>query len=128
LFTPDNKASSVVQWSFDIQRELRWSTIMTVGYVGSKTSHIDNTIPNFNSPATPSTNTDFNSRRPWQAYISRGESDQARLLGNIRYLDSFADSNYEALQVQVQKRYTRGFTARLAYTFGKALAEGYCRH
>ncbi|MEX2262302.1 MAG: TonB-dependent receptor [Bryobacteraceae bacterium] len=127
-FTPDNKASSVVQWSLDIQRELPWSTILTAGYVGSKTSHIDNTISNFNSPATPSTDTDFNSRRPWQAYVSRGEGDQARLLGNIRYLDSFANANYHALQVQVQKRYSNGFTAGLAYTFSKALGEGYGRN
>jgi hypothetical protein len=127
-FTPDNKASSVVQWSFDIQRELPRETIVTVGYVGSKTSHLDNTIGNFNSPATPSPNTDFNSRRPWQAYVSRGEGNQARLLGNIRYLDSFANASYHALQVQVQKRYSNGFTAGLAYTFGKALGEGYGRN
>jgi hypothetical protein len=126
-FTPDNRASSVWQWSFDIQRELPSKTILTVGYVGSKTSHIDNTIPNFNSPH-PSTNTDFNSRRPFQAYVSRGEGDQARLLGNIRYLDSFANANYHALQVQAQKRYSHGFTAGLAYTFGKALGEGYGRN
>jgi hypothetical protein len=126
-FTPDNRASSVWQWSFDLQRQLPWSTIITVGYVGSKTSHIDNTVPNFNSP-TPSTNTDFNSRRPFQAYISRGEGDTPRLLGNIRYLDSFANSNYHALQTQVQKRYSNGFTAGLAYTFSKALGEGYGRN
>jgi hypothetical protein len=126
-FSPDNKASSVVQWSFDIQREFPGAIILTVGYVGSKTSHIDNTISNFNSP-TPSTNTDFNSRRPWQAYVSRGEGDQARLLGNIRYLDSFANANYNALQVQAQKRYGRGITAGLAYTYGKALGEGYGRN
>jgi hypothetical protein len=126
-FTPDNRASSVWQWSFDIQRELPWSTILTVGYIGSKTSHIDNTIPNFNSP-DPSTNTDFNSRRPFQAYVSRGEGDVARLLGNIRYLDSFANANYHALQIQAQKRYSHGFTTGLAYTYGKALGEGYGRN
>lgn len=126
-FSPDNKASSVVQWSFDIQRELPAKTIVTVGYVGSKTSHLDNTISNFNSPG-PSTNTDFNSRRPFQAYVSRGEGNQARLLGNIRYLDSFANASYHALQVQVQKRYSQGFTAGLAYTYGKALGEGYGRN
>lgn len=126
-FTPDNRSSSVWQWSFDVQRELPLSTIVTIGYVGSKTSHLDNTIGNFNSP-TPSTNTDFNSRRPFQAYVSRGEGNQARLLGNIRYLDSFANANYHALQVQVQKRYSHGFTSGLAYTFGKALGEGYGRN
>ncbi|MBS1826925.1 MAG: TonB-dependent receptor [Acidobacteria bacterium] len=50
LMIPDNKASNYVQWSFDIQRQIPWHTILTVGYVGSKTSHLDNTVPNFNSP------------------------------------------------------------------------------
>jgi hypothetical protein len=49
-------------------------------------------------------------------------------LGNIRYLDSFANASYHALQVQAQKRYSNGFTAGLAYTFGKALGEGYGRN
>lgn len=126
-FTPDNRASSVWQWSFDIQRELPWSTIVTIGYVGSKTSHIDNTVSNFNSPS-PSTNTDFNSRRPYQAYVSAGEGNAARLLGNIRYLDSFGNASYHAMQMQVQKRYSHGVTAGLAYTFSKALGEGYGRN
>jgi hypothetical protein len=95
LFTPDNRASSVWQWSFDIQRELPANVFLTVAYVGSKTSHIDNTVSNFNAP-DPSPDTDINRRRPYQAYVSRGEGDQARLLGNIRYLDSFANGNYTA--------------------------------
>jgi hypothetical protein len=127
LFPPDNKASSVVQWSFDIQRALPANTFLTVAYVGSKTSNIDNTVPNFNNP-DPSTNTDFNSRRPWQAYVSRGEGDQARLLGNIRYLDSYANGNYHGLQVQAEKRYSHGLTVGLAYAYSKALGEGYGRN
>jgi hypothetical protein len=127
LFPPDNKSSSVVQWSFDVQRALPYKVFLTVGYVGSKTSHIDNTVPNFNSP-DPSTNTDFNSRRPFQAYVSQGEGNQPRLLGTIRYLDSYANANYNALQVHAQKRYSRGFTAGVAYVYGKALGEGYGRN
>ncbi len=127
LFPPDNKSSSVVQWSFDVQRALPYKIFLTLGYVGSKTSHIDNTVPNFNSP-DPSTNTDFNSRRPFQAYVSQGEGNQPRLLGTIRYLDSYANANYNALQVHAQKRYNRGLTAGIAYVYGKALGEGYGRN
>ncbi|MBK9169948.1 MAG: TonB-dependent receptor [Bryobacterales bacterium] len=124
---PDNKASNYIQWSFDIQRQLPFNTILTVGYVGSKTSHLDNTVPNFNNP-DPSPDTDINRNRPWQAYVSRGEGDQARLLGNVRYLDSYANATYHALQVQAQKRYSHGMTLGLAYTYGKALGEGYGRN
>jgi len=127
LMVPDNKASHYVQWSFDIQRQLPWGTILTVGYVGSKTSHLDNTVPNFNSP-DPSPDTDINRRRPYQAYVSAGEGNEARLLNNIRYLDSFANASYHALQVSAQKRYSHGVTLGLAYTYSKSLGEGYGRN
>ncbi|MGH9628692.1 MAG: hypothetical protein ACRD7E_10190, partial [Bryobacteraceae bacterium] len=124
---PDNKASSYVQWSLDIQRQLPWGTILTVGYVGSQTTHLDNTVPNFNSP-DPSPDTDINRRRPYQAYVSAGEGDEPRLLNNIRYLDSHANASYHGLQVQAQKRYSHGVTLGLAYTYSKALGEGYGRN
>ncbi len=127
LMVPDNKASNYIQWSFDIQRQLPWGSILTVGYVGSKTSHLDNTVPNFNSP-DPSPDTDINRRRPYQAYVSAGEGNTARLLNNIRYLDSYANASYHALQVSAQKRYSHGITLGLAYTYGKALGEGYGRN
>lgn len=124
---PDNKASHYIQWSFDIQRSLPWSTILTVGYVGSKTSHLDNTVPNFNTPG-PSPDTDINRRRPYQAYVSAGEGNTARLLNDVRYLDSYANASYHGLQVQAQKRYSHGITLGLAYTFSKSLGEGYGRN
>jgi hypothetical protein len=124
---PDNKASNYIQWSIDVQRQLPWSTILTVGYVGSKTSHLDNTVPNFNSP-DPSPDTDINRRRPFQAYVSAGEGDQPRLLNDIRYLDSYANASYHGLQVQAQKRYSHGVTLGLAYTYSKSLGEGYGRN
>ncbi|MBL8290276.1 MAG: TonB-dependent receptor [Bryobacterales bacterium] len=124
---PNNKASHYIQWSFDIQRSLPFSTILTVGYVGSKTSHLDNTVPNFNTPG-PSPDTDVNRRRPYQAYVSAGEGNTARLLNDVRYLDSFANASYHGLQVQAQKRYSHGVTLGLAYTFSKSLGEGYGRN
>lgn len=127
IFPPDNKSSSAVQWSLDIQRSLPLNIILSVGYVGSKTSHLDNTWANFNSP-DPSTNTDINGRRPYQAYVSAGEGNAPRLLGAIRYLDSYANASYHALQVHAEKRYSAGLTAGFSYTYGKALGEGYGRN
>jgi hypothetical protein len=127
LMVPDNKASHYVQWSFDIQRQLPWNTILTVGYVGSQTSNLDNTVSNFNNP-DPAPDTDINRRRPFQAYVSAGEGNVPRLLGNIRYLDSYASASYHGLQVQFQKRYSSGLTLGLAYTYSKSLGEGYGRN
>jgi len=127
LMVPNNKASNHVQWSLDIQRELPWNSSLTVGYVGSKTSNLDNSIGNFNNP-DPTSNTDLNSLRPYQAFIGQGEGNVARGLGNIRYLDSFGNGSYHGLQTSFEKRYSNGLTMGLAYTYSKSLGEGYGRN
>ena len=49
LTTPsDQKTGDVWKWSFDIQRELVFDTALTVGYVGSKGSHVGNSMRNYN--------------------------------------------------------------------------------
>ncbi len=127
VMPPDNKTTNHVQWSLDIQRSLPWKTQLTVGYVGSKTSHLETSISNFNSP-DPSLDTDFNRRRPWQAFLGQGEGNQPRGLGAIRYLDSYANGFYHGLQVSAEKRTGSGLTVGLAYTYSKALGEGYGRN
>jgi hypothetical protein len=124
---PDNRNSNHVQWSLDIQRALPFNTFLTVGYVGSKTSHLDNNISNFNSP-DPSPDTNVNARRPWQAYVSQGEGNVVRGLGEIRYLDSYANGSYHGLQTSVEKRYSKGLTYGISYVYSKSLGEGYERN
>jgi hypothetical protein len=127
MFPPDNRYTNTVQWSLDIQRALPWSTLLTIGYIGSKTSHMDNSVQNFNSP-DPSPDTDINRRRPYQAYVSQGEGNQARPLGTLRYMDSYSNSSYHGLQTTVERRYSGGLTFGLSYAYSKALGEGYERN
>ena len=127
LMPRDNKQSTHVQWSFDIQRQLPWNSFLTVAYIGSKTSHIEINEAGFNDP-DPSPNTDINSRRPYQAYVSQGDSNNANLLGRIRYLDSYANGTYNGLQNSLEKRYSSGFTVTVNYTFSKSIGEGYERN
>ena len=65
---PDRQERDVWQWSFDIQRELRGNMSLTVGYVGSKTSHSANSYENFNG-ALPSPDTNFQNRRPLRQFL-----------------------------------------------------------
>ncbi|MBM3737213.1 MAG: TonB-dependent receptor [Acidobacteria bacterium] len=127
VMPPDNRSTNHVQWSFDVQRSLPWKSVLTVAYIGSKTSHLDNNLSNFNSP-DPSTNTDIDSRRPYQWYVDQGNGLTPRRLGSIRYLDSYANGYYHGLQVHADKKYSNGFTIGLAYTYSKALGEGYGRN
>ncbi len=120
MVPPDFKQMTVWQWSFDIQRQLPLQSVLTVGYVGSKSTHIANSIANYNSPQ-PSSDTGIDARRPIQRYFDSGTVYD---LGTIRYLDSYANGNYHGLQVTAEKRYTAGFTFGLSYTYSKALGEG----
>jgi hypothetical protein len=121
---PDQKDGDVWKWSFDIQRELPYSTALTVGYVGSKGSHVGNSIGNFNSP-DPSPNTNFQARRPYQQFYDPATPNLGvQALGNIRYIDSYGESFHHGLQMKVDKRFGRGIAFGASYTFSKTHGDG----
>ena len=121
---PDRKDGAVWKWSFDIQRDLGFKTVATVGYVGSKGTHVGNSIGNYNSPG-PSANTNIQSRRPYQQFYDAALPELGiQALGNVRYLDSFGESFYHGLQVKVDRRFSNGLAGGFAYTYAKAHGDG----
>ncbi len=126
VLNPENFQPVVYQWSLDVQRRLPGDLTLNVGYVGSKTAHLDNTVE-FNSP-DPAFNTassSLQSRRPVQFVIDDGVQ---RPLTRLRWLDSGANAWYQGLQTTLQKRFARGFAFSLAHTWSKSLMEGYGRN
>ncbi|MGH9338493.1 MAG: TonB-dependent receptor domain-containing protein [Acidobacteriota bacterium] len=121
---PDRKNSSHWTWTFDVQRQLPLDTVLTVGYVGSKTSHVPNSIGNWNA-ADPSPDTNFQSRRPIQQFHDPLRPEvPVRTLGAIRFLDSGANAWYNGLTFSLDKRFSNGLAYGLAYTYSQALGEG----
>jgi len=116
------------QWSLGIQRQLPWQSVLDVGYVGSKGVHIDNTVE-FNNPdpGLSSLPTTPQQRRPYQ-FVIDGPGGLIRPLSRIRFLDSGGNSWYHGLQVGYQKRFSRGLTGSVAYTYSKSEGEGYGRN
>ena len=102
---PDVKDGDVWKWNFDLQRELPGSIAWTIGYVGNKGSHNGNSIGNYND-ALPSSNTDVQSRRPYQQYYDPALPQFGiQTVSTIRYLDSYGNSFYHALQTKIDKRF-----------------------
>jgi hypothetical protein len=121
---PDYRDSDVWKWSLDIQRELPANIIVTVGYAGSKGTHIGNSIGNFNQPA-PSSNTNVQSRRPYQQFFDPATPQLGvQTLADIRYIDSYGESFYHGLQTKLDKRFSKGLTMGVAYTFSKTHGDG----
>ena len=117
---PNHRSPNQWQWSLDIQRELPLATALTVGYVGSKSTNVGNTVANFNSP-DPSPDSNFQRRRPFQLFYDDGRIQD---LGGLRLIDSFANGSYHGLQVSLEKRYSHGLVYGLSYAFSKSLGEG----
>ena len=125
---PDNFEPRIYQWSFGVQRRLPWESVLDVSYVGSKGTHVDNTVElNNPDPGLSSLPTTPQQRRPYQ-YVTDGFGGPVRPLSRIRFLDSGANSWYHGLQVNWQKRVTHGLMANVAYTWSKSEGEGYGRN
>ena len=93
------------QWFFDIQRELGFDTLLTIGYNGSSTSQIPGGIQ-VNRPLTP----DANVR--WQDRKFRPFFNNVNLNGAV-----FLNQNYNSLTVKAEKRFTAGFTFLSSFTW-----------
>src|SRR6185503_16141051 len=122
---PANNQPYVTQWSLDVQRRLPFDTVLSVGYVGNKGTHIDQTVE-LNAPA-PSILANPNGRRPIPSFVD-GFGGPVRALNRLRWLSSDGNSWYHALQVNAQKRFSKGLQLNVAYTYSKAEGEGYGRN
>jgi len=93
------------QWNFNIQQALGKDAMLQAGYIGNRGVHLDGTY-NLNRlfPGT--------SLRPYQSF------------GNITMTRNDLISNYNALQISARKRFSRGFTFNVNYTWSHTLDEG----
>jgi hypothetical protein len=122
--SPELKDGDVWKWSFDIQRELPLNSALTVGYVGSKSSQIQNSMNNFNSPE-PSFDSRVQLNRPWQRFFDTAVPELGvQTLGGVRYLDTGANSFHHGLQVKFDKRYSHGLALGVGYTWSKTHGDG----
>ncbi|HYZ85895.1 MAG TPA: TonB-dependent receptor [Bryobacteraceae bacterium] len=115
--------NSIWQWTFEVERAIFKDTVIGIGYVGSKTSHLDYSYRNWNTP--PPGLGDIQSRRPYPFYVDSRDPNTLLPLGIVRRLDTSKNANYNALQIRAEKRYSAGFVFNASYNFQKALGTGY---
>lgn len=121
---PDRQERDNWQWSFDLQRELPYQMSLTVGYVGSKTSHSANSYENFNG-ALPSMDSNFQARRPIRQFYDPSQPAKGvQTLGRIFAFDSYSNQHYHGLQTKLERRYSKGLTFGVSYTYSKANGDG----
>ena len=113
------------QFNLTLQREFGRSTVASVGYVGTKGTHLIDSrninqaiyIPGVDANGVPlSTPFNVESRRPSQLYHLTPTP-----VSSIDQIGSGASSIYHSLQATVNRRLSRGFSVLGAYTWSKSI-------
>ncbi len=107
---PDKIRRGYIQsWNLFVERKLPSDFIVDVGYVGTQTTH---QLADLNVNAAPGPGLG----RPGQPFFAK----YGRVNGILLW-DGFLSSNYHALQVALNRRFTRGIFVKGAYTWSKAI-------
>jgi hypothetical protein len=107
----------VQSWNLNVQREVRPGFGVTIGYFGSKGTHL-RLSRNLNQTFL---NAALNPVRPFPSLSSGSPiAPNVRLL-NITFREATGNSNYNALWVTANKRLSRGLQFNASYTFSKSI-------
>ncbi len=109
----NNKPTYSEQFNLQVEQTFHQQTVLKLGYVGSATHRTDYSgVANGATIAAPGTVDEVNARRPYP-YESTFEWDE--FTGN---------ANYNALQVELEHRYTNGLQFLVSYTWSKSIDLG----
>lgn len=145
-FAKEGKIPTIYSYSLGLQRDIGFKTVVDIAYVATLSRHLSrnhnlNAIPygttftreaqDFERPEYQGVSQDIEPglpdvyRRAGYNYSGRW-AKRANFLrpypgfGNINYREFTATSNYHSMQLSVRRRFARGFTFGLAYTWSKA--------
>ncbi len=139
FYSRDTVTPYAAQWNFSIQRELPKSLLFDIGYTGSRGLKFPfdnqlNTLPT----ATLALGNSLRDTvaNPFFGQISNGilstaTISRAQLLRPFPQYDgvnaiqtSIANSSYHALEMKLEKRYAKGLTLLVSYTYSKNIDLG----
>ncbi len=113
---PDAYTPTILTWTFKVEQQIAPNTALTVGYTGSHGYHEMLSL-DANEPF-PNHLADGTIHYPKNAPLSNPK------LANTTSWFSEGVSSYNALTVDVNRRFSNGFQLRGAYTFSKSLDDG----
>lgn len=126
---PNFTDAYAMNYNLNIQRELPGAMVLQVGYVGSQGRHLQlvteaNPISPAGTAACAADPTCI-SQRAFQSVFFPTHSLYApgNIFASVGLQDSAGNSNYNSLQVQLQKRLTHGLMFQASYTWAHSLGD-----
>jgi hypothetical protein len=125
IFDKNFQLPTIYLWNLTLERQFGKSLLVRAGYVGNKGTHLFGTADQESGlfQANPAIYTPGNN--PDGTPISTPENEQQRRLypsfGFVNTIDSAINSNYNGLQLTVEKRFGSGLSLLANYTWSKEL-------
>jgi hypothetical protein len=121
-FERDYSPPRMYNWSFGIQRNVGFGTVLDVSYVGTVGRFLRqrrnlNAVPYGTNFLPSSIDTTVAGNRPLSANFLR----PLRGHGDISYIEFSSNSNYHSLQTHVNRRFTQNLMFGLSWTWSKAM-------
>jgi hypothetical protein len=111
-YQPNWKPANVMNWNLTVEHQVSTDVLLRLGYVASKGTHLAyNTDVNAPLPSPAATADNEDARRPFQQYQQ------------ITQDTSGANSSYNSLQVEVDKRFSHNVTLSANYTWSRSIDE-----
>jgi hypothetical protein len=109
------------QWSFGVQREILKDMVLDLSYKGASSRNLPLQWF-FNQPTFSATAPNFQSLDPAANPYLRRKFDNFTIGSNI--VANVLKSNYNAMTLKVEKRFSKGYSFLSGYTWSKALDQG----
>ncbi|MGH9313316.1 MAG: carboxypeptidase regulatory-like domain-containing protein [Vicinamibacterales bacterium] len=119
-FELETHTPRLYSYTAGVQHDIGWDTVVDVAYVGSKTRDLLQTrninlvpyaarfAPANQDPTRPGNPLPDNFFRPYPGY------------GDINFFENTGIADYDALQLQINRRFTRGLQFGVAYTLSRS--------
>lgn len=111
-YNPTDTLPYSFQWNLGVQREIGFSTVLDISYVGSRSAHLSRSVP-ANNPTI---------ERARDVVVNRVPIQQLRPFPTYSGFNAmFYDANaiYNSLQVKATRRFSAGLSIDANYTFSK---------
>jgi hypothetical protein len=124
---PAGKLPTVTSYSLGVQRDIGFRTVLDVAYVGNQSHHNPQTtninllppgtrfLASSQDPTRPGNPLPDNFLRPYPGF------------GDIQIASRTGNTSYNAMQLQANRRFTRGMSYGVSWTWSKAMTDGNTR-
>ncbi|MGH9446121.1 MAG: carboxypeptidase regulatory-like domain-containing protein, partial [Terriglobia bacterium] len=121
LWDPNVEPDTVQQWNFSIEHQFPSQMLLSVGYIGQHGTNLMSPMPYLQERLPGIAGCPSTATAPCNSPYLAGNPTLQSEISQISGTASNSDQEYDAFQVSLSKRLTKGLQFQLSYTYSKAM-------